>query len=503
MNTPVCDFVENYIKKTPLRLHMPGHKGAFFTGAEERDLTEIDGADVLYKARGVIAESEENASRLFGSGKTVYSCEGSSLCIRAMLYLAVLYANEKSRGIRGGEEKDNGCIGAKTPDDAGAEKAYGSGKNGAERPLIFAARNAHRVFLSAAALLDFDVTWLYGDEDFCDTAEETEKRQAAEKRADGVISCGVSARGVRKKLEEAFRAGRLPAAVYVTSPDYLGNIADIKGIAAVCREYGVLCLTDNAHGAYLKFCEKSLHPMDLGADMCCDSAHKTLPVLTGGAYLHISKNAPAVLKENAERAMGLFASTSPSYLILQSLDKANAVIEDTGYRRDLAVFSKRAGELKKTLEAAGYGIAGDEPMKITLRTKTYGYTGEEVKDYLAAKNIICEFADEDYIVFMFTPFLEEDCFARLSAALLALPSKEKIRKEPPVVLRKKSVMSVRQAAFSPSEALPVKECLGRVLAAENVSCPPAVPIVACGEEIDENALALFEYYKEEYCRVVK
>ena len=96
--------------------------------------------------------------------------------------------------------------------------------------------------------------------------------------------------------------------------------------------------------------------MDLRADMCCDSAHKTLSVLTGGAYLHISKNAPAVLKENAERAMRLFASTSPSYLILQSLDKANAVIEDTGYRRDLAVFSKRAGELKKTLEFARFFV---------------------------------------------------------------------------------------------------------------------------------------------------
>lgn len=241
--------------------------------------------------------------------------------------------------------------------------------------------------------------------------------------------------------------------------------------------------------------------MDLGADMCCDSAHKTLPVLTGGAYLHISKNASAVLKENAERAMGLFASTSPSYLILQSLDKANAVIEDTGYRRDLAVFQK-SGRIEKTLEAAGYGTAGDEPMKITLRTKTYGYTGEEVKDYLAAKNIICEFADEDYIVFMFTPFWKKTVSRAFRRRCLRFPR----RKNPQRTARRfteKSVMSVRQAAFSPSEALPVKECLGRVLAAENVSCPPAVPIVACGEEIDENALALFEYYKEEYCRVVK
>lgn len=82
---------------------------------------------------------------------------------------------------------------------------------------------------------------------------------------------------------------RKPAAVYITSPDYLGNLADIGGMSDVCRKYGVLLIVDNAHGAYLHFLPKPEHPLDLGAEMCCDSAHKTLPVLTGGAYLHISQ----------------------------------------------------------------------------------------------------------------------------------------------------------------------------------------------------------------------
>ena len=90
MNTPIADFVRGYEKKNIARLHMPGHKGSTFCGCEAFDITEISGADSLYEAEGIIAESEENATNLFGTKKTVYSTEGSSQCIRAMLYLALL-----------------------------------------------------------------------------------------------------------------------------------------------------------------------------------------------------------------------------------------------------------------------------------------------------------------------------------------------------------------------------------------------------------------------------
>ena len=87
MNTPLSDFLRNYSAKNKVRFHMPGHKGRPLTGAENLDLTEVDGADVLYSASGVIKESMDNASSLFGSAKTLYSTEGSSLSIRAMVYL--------------------------------------------------------------------------------------------------------------------------------------------------------------------------------------------------------------------------------------------------------------------------------------------------------------------------------------------------------------------------------------------------------------------------------
>ena len=204
METPICDFARKYAESEAIRLHMPGHKGKNLLGLEALDITEIDGADSLYEADGIIRQSEENASELFGC-PTFYSTEGSSQCIRAMLYLAVLHAREQGK-----------------------------------RPVIAAGRNAHKTFLTGAALLDLDVRWLYP------------------KEVGSYLSCDLTAQDVEAVLE-----GEKPTAVYLTSPDYLGNVADIAGIAEVCHRHGALLLVDNAHGAYLRFLTPSRHPMDL------------------------------------------------------------------------------------------------------------------------------------------------------------------------------------------------------------------------------------------------
>ncbi len=446
MKTPICDFVENYAREGSLRLHMPGHKGIPFLGVEERDITEVEGADVLYSADGIIAESEKYASELFGSGKTLYSTEGSSLCIRAMVSLITLQA--KSEG---------------------------------KKPLILAARNAHKAFMSALALVDCDVEWLYPEE------------------SDNLISCRVSANMIEEKLE---KMSDVPVAVYLTSPDYLGVMSDIQNIAKLCHQKGILLAVDNAHGAYLRFLQESKHPLDLGADICCDSAHKTLPVLTGGAYLHISKNAPKVFFEMAEQTMALFASTSPSYLIMQSLDMANKYISES-YGDKLNALACKLGELKNRLIENGYLLIGDEKLKLCFDCKKYGYFGFEMAEILLKKGIVCEFSDRDYLVMMFTPEISSNDAEKLSEALLSLPRKSPINEKAPSVGCPERVMSVREAAFTPSVEVDVENACGRVLAVANVSCPPAIPVVVCGEKIDERAVECFKYYGIERCRVVK
>jgi len=444
MDTPICDFVRDYARSNTVRMHMPGHKGVNFLGMEHLDITEIDGADSLYTADGIIARSEENASAIFGC-RTFYSTEGSSQCIRAMLYLTLLHAKQNGR-----------------------------------KPLIAAGRNVHKTFLTAAALLDLDVRWLYPGNPV------------------SYLSCDLTPAELEEYLQTATDK---PAAVYLTSPDYLGLIADIRGIAEVCHRYGVLLAVDNAHGAYLKFLPDSMHPMDLGADLCCDSAHKTLPVLTGGAYLHLSPEMETAVGTQAKNALMLFGSTSPSYLILQSLDAANLYLHS--YAPKLQKQISALDEAKQQLAAHGYCLYGREPLKLTIQAKPYGYTGNQLADLLRNQKIECEFADPDYLVLMITPETGEDALAKLVQVLCSVPRQDPIGKASPSFLPGKQVLPIRDALLSVSEYVPAAQSLGRILAVPTVGCPPAVPILVCGEEIDAHAIACFAYYGIDLCCVVK
>ena len=116
--------------------------------------------------------------------------------------------------------------------------------------------------------------------------------------------------------------------------------------------------------------------------------------------------------------MMLFGSTSPSYLILQSLDAANQYLAD--YPERLRVFTQRVDALKDTLRCRGYVLYGSEPLKITIAAKAYGYTGDELADYLRQQAMEPEFADPDYLVLMLTPEITETQLQRLEDALCKL-----------------------------------------------------------------------------------
>lgn len=441
MKTPIVSFLKSYQEKSPVRMHMPGHKGAGILGFEGMDLTEIYGADELFAAEGIIKESEQNASSLFGC-PTYYSTQGSTLCIQTMC--TILCQDAKSKG---------------------------------KKPKILAGRNAHRSFIHAAALLDFDIEWLYGNSDY--------------------LSCKIHAEDLEKAIIESH-----PTAVYLTNPDYLGNLLDIKSLASVCKKHNVLLAIDNAHGAYLRFLEPSLHPIDLGADLCCDSAHKTLPVLTGGAYLHLSESLNQVWKNDVKHFMEYFSSTSPSYLIMASLDAANEVL-DTAFKKSLSECIQRVDGLKNTLIQHGYTILSGEPMKITISTKEFGYTGNEIANLLMECDIYPEFYDSDYIVLMPSPYNTKDDLKRLETCLCGIERKPILINKPPKLEQSKKAMNVRQALFSSSITLDVSKSLGQVCSSVTVSCPPAILPVIPGEVISESSIEVMKYYGIETVRVVK
>lgn len=446
MNTPIVDFVRAYTASGTARLHMPGHKGTGPLGCEQLDITEIHGADDLFHAEGVIAESERNAAELFGAGATFYSCEGATLPIKAMLALAVQNAP----------------------------------KNGT-RPRILATRNAHKSFLYGCGLLDIDVDWLYGNgTHLCECRVDAEELNAALSKADAPY-----------------------CAVFVTSPDYLGNVLDIASLAKVCKRHGVPLLVDNAHGAYLAFSHPVCHPMALGATMCADSAHKTLPALTGTAYLHIAKDAPQSFFDGARQAMAMFASSSPSYLLLQSLDLCNRYLAEQ-FPAQLADCTARVAGLKELLRSIGYELLEQEPLKLVVDGRARGYGGEALANALREGGVEPEFTDRDCVVLMCTPQNTDEELSRVALALCSLPEREKVQKTRTVMpLNAKKALSIREAMLAAHVRIPVENAEGQICALPCVSCPPAIPIAVSGERITREHVALFKDYGIETLDVVK
>ena len=246
---------------------------------------------------------------------------------------------------------------------------------------------------------------------------------------------------------------------------------------------------------------KDCHPITLGADLCCDSAHKTLPVLTGGAYLHVGKAAPDLLASQAERALALFASTSPSYLILQSLDVANRYLAGE-YRERLSSMIVQLQKIKENLSAHGYPIIGNEPGKLTIAPKAYGYTGDQLHDCLRKQGMECEFSDPDFLVMMPTPALDAEELERTENILLGIPRRAAMEETLPALPHPQRAMSIRQAMLSLQEQVSVEDALGRILADAHVGCPPCIPVVMAGEWIDEAAIRCFRYYGIDSCGVV-
>jgi len=442
MTTPVYDFLTAYAAQDNTRLHMPGHKGRLgapaLQEAAKLDLTEITGADSLFEADGILAESEANAASLYGTAYTLYSCAGSTLCIQTMLLLM------KQEGR-----------------------------------TVIAARNVHRAFLNACVLLDLPVQWVYPQE------------------SDGILSGSYAPEDFEKILQQLGR----PACIYLTSPDYLGRTADIAAFAALCQQYHARLLVDNAHGAHLAFLPNRCHPIQLGADYCCDSAHKMLSGLTGTAYLHVRSDIDAT-PERVRSAMAMFASTSPSYLMLASLDWCNRELASPLFRERLADVAERLQQLRCILSQK-YVFADSEPMHLTIDAAASGFCGTELEAYLQSRHFILEYADCYHVVMLFSAANTPEEITALQQALEDFapsqpPAGQKFHLPHP-----ETVCGIREAALAPQEILPVQHSAGRICAAVKVPCPPAVPIVLSGERIDRACIDVCQGYGISTIQVVQ
>lgn len=417
MNTPICDFLESYSSQRRLRLHMPGHKGE-----NPHDITEIFGGDSLYDSDdtwGIIAQSESMAARIFGAQKTCYSCGGSTLAIQTALALL------KARGCK----------------------------------TIAASRYSHRSLVSAAALLQMNIKWLYPKEYLsADVTYDSEALRGAD-------------------------------ALFVTNIDYYG------GTWKFVRP-SIPLIVDNAHGAYLRFVDKRkygteyLHPLELGFPlMSAESAHKTLPVLTGGAYLHFAAGEDT---SRVKEMMAMFGSSSPSYLVLESLDRFNGAMAE-----DFDAITRAcdaALELKKRLQTAGIPLVKSDYLRIVIDARACGMSGYEFAASLRSSGVECEMSDANRVVLMFSSANRIEDFERAEIAILFVRRKSPIAPEKYPVIKPTAHMPVYEAMFLPQKIVPLEKANGEVCAGLNAPCPPCVPLVMPGEIIDHNVADALKQY---------
>jgi arginine/lysine/ornithine decarboxylase len=291
-------------------------------------------------------------------------------------------------------------------------------------------------------------------------------------------------------VEQALRQHPEASALLVTSPNYYGVLQDIPTLAALCHRYGKLLLVDAAHGAHLRaVCGQSV--IEQGADLAAVSTHKTLPALGQSAALLSSGRIPfSALLQTAP----LFGTSSPSYLLMSSIDLACCWLEDEGTEAFRAC-ADTVQTLRRTISqdtpftALTEQEAPLDPCRLTISCRGTNVTGNELNAILCREfGIDAEMADEHHVVFICTGMDQPRDYARLMGALKhpqffqteagALPVL------PPLPAPHR-VCSVRQAQFSPFREIPVEQAAGRICARAVTPYPPGVPVIYPGEQIDQ------------------
>lgn len=405
------------------RFHMPGHKGAvkfFGTDIAAYDVTETIKTDNMFFPEKELLEAEQRASRLFGVKRTVFLAGGATLGIQTAL-------------------------------------SFFQGKK------VLFERNIHISALNAAMMLDIEPIFAYNDFDGYTGA---------------VLPINPDA--IQEKLESENDI----SAVFLTSPNYYGLCEDIRSIKDICDKHGVKLIVDNSHGTHLVFFEDRDNSPDYCshiADITVDSAHKTLPSLTGAAMIHFNSE---ITREEICSHILAFSSTSPSFVILTSLDYACGWCEQN--KAKFLDTGNKTARLKEKLKSKGMYIVNSDlydPMRLCIAAKN----APEINAHLQNESIIAEMQEGNLIVFMFSPFNSDEDFFALENALLKeyceLPAYN-IKPFPETTL----AMPSKKAFFGEITETDIKNAVGKIAARYVIPYPPGVPILIPGELITtENA----------------
>lgn len=433
--------------------HMPGHKRNRSLMCAELpyhlDITEIEGFDDLHHAKGILKEAQERAAVLYGADETKYLINGSTVGLLS----AVL-----------------GCT-----------------KRG---DSVLMARNCHKSVYNAVIMNELRPIYVYPPE-------------CARMQLNGAIEA--------EQIECALTENPDVSAVIITSPTYDGVVSNIHEIAEVVHRRKIPLILDEAHGAHFGF-----HPYfpqngnSQGADIVIHSLHKTLPSLTQTALIHINGN--IVDREKIRWYLHALQSSSPSYVLMSSMDECIKMIEQNKeslfscYTEMLEYVRKRLKSLENIclLETELY-----DKSKIVLsvngsklREEKYKFTGKRLYDILLQKYLLqLEMATDSYVIAMTSPADTEIGMERLVSAIKEIDGKLAKNKADELI-NSTQRFCVNEQIYVPSEShssacrisVPLSECAGKIALEYAYIYPPGIPLIVPGEKISKpTAQRLSEY----------
>lgn len=449
--------MREYAKKDLNIFHMPGHKLSLGIPQElakdilQLDVTEVDGTDNLHYPEGIIKEAQELAAKAFGADRTFFLVNGSTCGIQAAI-MSVCTRGQK----------------------------------------IIIGRDSHKAVVSGLIMSGAEPVFVY-----------------PEYNKEFGIHEGISV----KSIENALRANPDAAAVLITRPNYYGICSDIEAIARAVHSHGKPLIVDEAHGAHLTF-SPLLPPSSnrYGADICIQSAHKTLPAVTQGAYLHV--NGSRVDIEKIKFNLAMLQTSSPSYIIMTYLDIARELMQTEGRQRleeliqNVTAFKSRITENTGIRALSNTDLSINtiqDPTRLVLNIRGLGTDGFRADKILREQmSTQVEMADYENLVFITTIADNRQTFMRLQEAMLRLSQLAydnersfKTDKLLEFARCEKSVESTKgmnpyEAYAAPKEQMPLAASLGRVCAGIITPYPPGIPVLYPGEIIDDLKIKYIE-----------
>ncbi|KAB2328870.1 aminotransferase class I/II-fold pyridoxal phosphate-dependent enzyme [Cytobacillus depressus] len=435
---PLFEALQTHANGNPISFHVPGHKYGnlipeqakeYYQHLLKLDATELNGLDDLHSPEGAIFEAEKLLAEFYQAKKSFFLINGSTVGNLAMIMAAI-----------------------------------------GENDTVLIQRNCHKSILNGIHLVKANPVFLGPDYD-----------------EDWGVAGGVSVETVKLAIQEFPNA----KAIILTYPNYYGMVYELEELIHYAQSKGIPVLVDEAHGAH--FAGSRLFPpsaVQLNADLVVQSAHKTLPAMTMGAYLHF--NSKLLSEKRVRHFLQILQSSSPSYPIMASLDIARHYLA-TYSDKDMEYLLQKVNEFRRRLQqikgikVLSYHKGLGDPLKVTIQSTT-GLSGYELQSMLEGVGVYTEMADP-YNVLLVFPLIKanmelsiEEMTAHFEKALQSIPNSLMSKiipfKKPSI---SKLALSANQMADRESVSIPLEEATGKICAQLIIPYPPGIPLLFPGE----------------------